>query len=178
MRSSAYALGVGALLLATVGASGCSSDEAKQEFTVPTSLCGVSVPPKALSRLLPADGSHITFRQDGSVEKGWTLCGVEVDGHAVLNVSQEWIDAGDTARNILRHQLVISDQKSADGGSVAYADRGAASLLKCRGTGVEKEDVSTVVELLKPGRADETAMGELIREYTKSLKARNPCQPD
>ncbi|MFD8915839.1 hypothetical protein [Streptomyces sp. NPDC059575] len=48
--SSSYALGVGALLLATVGASGCSSGEAKQDFAVPASLYGVSVPFKALSR--------------------------------------------------------------------------------------------------------------------------------
>ncbi|MEU9402660.1 hypothetical protein [Streptomyces sp. NPDC048242] len=178
MRSSAYTWGVGALLLAMVGVAGCSSHGAKAEFTVPKSLCGVSVPSQSLSRLLPADGARISVRKEGGPERGWTLCQVKVDGKTVMEASQEWIVAGDTARNILGHRLTIWQQKSADGGSVVYAAEGGASLIMCRGKGVQKEDVSTLIDVLKPGRPDEAAMGQIIRGYTKSLKAQNPCQPD
>ncbi|MFJ6540999.1 hypothetical protein ACIQMP_10150 [Streptomyces sp. NPDC091385] len=176
MRSSSYAWGVGALLLAMVG-TGCSSEGAKREFTVPKALCGVSVPSRALSRLLPSDGTRISVLKDGGSEKGWTLCQVKVDEKTVMEVSQEWIVAGDTARNILGHRLTIWQQKSADVGSVVYAAQGGASLVRCRGKGVQKEDVSTLIDVLKPGRPDEAAMGQLVRGYTKSIEEKNPCHP-
>ncbi|MGW4496598.1 hypothetical protein [Streptomyces sp. NPDC004376] len=102
---------------------------------------------------------------------------MKVDEKTVMEVSQEWIVAGDTARNILGHRLTIWQQKSADGGSVVYAAQGGASLVRCRGTGVQKEDVSTLIDVLKPGRPDEAAMGQLVRGYTKSMEEKNPCHP-
>ncbi|MGV9428695.1 hypothetical protein ACWDO7_30965 [Streptomyces sp. NPDC003656] len=177
MRSSSYALGVSVLLLAMVGVSACSSGEAKQDFAVPASLCGVSVPSEALARLLPADGERVSVKQDGTKEDGSYLCDVVVDKRTVLVVTQEWITPGWSARHILIHELKIWDQKESEGGSVVFADRGAASLVECRGAGVEKEDVSTLVQVLKPGREDEAAMGRLIRGYTKSLGAGKPCHP-
>ncbi|MGW4198998.1 hypothetical protein [Streptomyces sp. NPDC005004] len=102
---------------------------------------------------------------------------MRVDEKTVMEISQEWIVAGDTARNILGHRLTIWRQKSADGGSVVYAAQGGASLVVCRGEDVQKEDVSTLIDVLKPGRPDEAAMGRLVRGYTKSMKAQNPCHP-
>ncbi|WP_343245654.1 hypothetical protein [Streptomyces sp. SID4985] len=176
-KSSSYALSAGALLLAMVGASGCSSGEAKQDFAVPASLCGVSVPSTALSRVLPANGERVAVKQVGAKEDGSYLCEVAVDKRTVLVVTQEWITPGWSARHILIHELKIWDQKEAEGGSEVYAGGGAASLVECRGAGVEKEDVSTLVQVLKPGREDEGAMGQLIQGYTKSLGAGKPCHP-
>ncbi|MGW1861371.1 hypothetical protein [Streptomyces collinus] len=136
----------------------------------------MSVPTEALSSLLPASGKQLSARRSGSADDGAVLCNVSVDGDLVLVISQERISVGDSARHILLTRLSVSRQKSADGGSIAYADRAAVSLVKCRGSDVEKEDLSTLVKVLEPGRRNESAMKDLIQEYTTSLKGQHPCK--
>ncbi|MFE2261016.1 hypothetical protein [Streptomyces griseosporeus] len=165
----------GAVVLFAAATAGCSSDEPKQEFAVPKALCGVSVPVDALARLLPASGKQLSEeRTDGSAQ-GTGLCAVWVDGDEVLIVSKERIPVGQSAQSILNRRLHPLDQKSAEGGSVAYVDHAAASLVECRGADVQEEDISTVIKTLKPGRKDESAMKDLISGYTASLKKQQPC---
>ncbi|WP_051790544.1 hypothetical protein [Streptomyces sp. NRRL S-1022] len=104
------------------------------------------------------------------------MCTVKVDGDTVLDVSGERIDAGDSARNILNGRLSIQEQKSAANGSIAYADHAAVSLIACRGAGSPDEDISTLVKVLTPGRANEAAMKELIQGCTRSLEEQDPCK--
>ncbi|MFG2358130.1 hypothetical protein [Streptomyces sp. NPDC048521] len=176
MNSTSHGLRAVSLFVAAMAVAACSSDEPKQEFTVPKALCGISVPAKALSRLLPASGKRLSAEQVGGPDDGSVLCNVTVDGDMVLVVSRERVDVGESARSILLSRLSISRQKSAEGGSVVYADRAAVSLVKCRGTGVEKEDISTLIKVLKPARQDESAMKDLITDYTASLKEQQPCK--
>ncbi|MET8803943.1 hypothetical protein [Streptomyces sp. NPDC004546] len=136
----------------------------------------MSVPSKALSQLLPSSGKRLAVERTGSLDEGSGLCTVKVDGATVLEVSGERIDSGDSARNILRSRLSIQDPKSAENNAIAYADHAAASLIKCRGTDVEEEDISTLIKTLKPAHADEPAMKQLIQGYTNSLKAQSPCK--
>ncbi|MEU6510637.1 hypothetical protein [Streptomyces sp. NPDC046942] len=164
------------LCVVVLTAVGCSSEKPKQEFTVPKALCGVSVPDDALSRLLPASGKRLALERNGSLDDGSEVCILTVDGDTVLDVSGERITAGDSAQNILRSRLSIQDQKSADSNSIAYADNAAVSLIKCRGTNVEEEDISILIKVLKPARPDESAMEELIQGYTASLKEKRPCK--
>lgn len=162
-------------LIATVTMVGCSSEAPEQRFAVPKSLCGVIVPTDALSQLLPVSGERLTVERDGSLDDGSALCDVRVDDDMVLQVSGERIDAGDSARHILRSRLSVQEQKSAQGNAIAYADHAAVSLIKCRGAYVE-EDISTLVKVLKPARPNEAAMEKLIRGYTASLKKQQPCK--
>ncbi|MGW1803422.1 hypothetical protein [Streptomyces sp. NPDC002078] len=134
------------------------------------------MPSRALSHLLPASGKRLTVERTGNLDEGSGLCSVKVDGATVLEVSGERIDAGDSARNILRSRLSVQDPKSAENNSVAFADHAAASLIKCRGTHVEEEDISTLIKTLKPAHEDEPAMKQLIQGYTSSLKAQSPCK--
>ncbi|MEV7691326.1 hypothetical protein ACFW1F_28280 [Streptomyces bungoensis] len=166
--------GASLLVVAAVGV-GCSSDTPAREFTVPKALCGQFVPARALSDLLPASGKRLTVRRVGDLDDGSALCEVTVDGDTVLDVSSERIDAGDSARHILRRRLSVQEQKSAEGGSIAYTDRAAVSLIKCRGSRVE-EDVSTLIKVLEPARPDESAMKKLAQGYAASLKAEHPCR--
>ncbi|WP_307820058.1 hypothetical protein [Streptomyces sp. MC1] len=136
----------------------------------------MSVPADALSRLLPASGQHITVDRKGSLDDGSGVCAVKVDADTVLEVSGERIDAGDSARNILRSRLSVQDQKSAENDSIAYADHAAVSLIKCRGADTQEEDISTLIKVLKPARPDESAMNKLIQGYTRSLKGQEPCK--
>ncbi|MGW3360670.1 hypothetical protein ACWDFL_35645 [Streptomyces bungoensis] len=164
------------LLVVAAAGVGCSSDTPAREFTVPKALCGQSVPARALSDLLPASGKRLTVRRVGDLDDGSALCGVTVDRDTVLDVSSERIDAGDSARHILRRRFSVQEQKSAEGGSIAYTDRAAVSLIKCRGSRVEEEDVSTLIKVLEPARPDESAMKKLAQGYAASLKAEHPCR--
>ncbi|MFJ4633080.1 hypothetical protein [Streptomyces sp. NPDC088847] len=178
MKLKTYILQGFSLVVATAGlvsATGCSADKPGREFTVPKALCGVSVPVDALSRLLPASGKKLTTEADGSTDDV-LLCTVSVDGVRVLDLSRERIVAGDSARHILFTQLRIARPKLAEGNTIAYADHAAVSLLKCRGAAVEEEDISTLINVLKPGRPDEPAMKSLISDYTATVKKEAPCK--
>ncbi|WP_249399946.1 hypothetical protein [Streptomyces argyrophylli] len=164
------------LFAAVLTAAGCSSEKATREFTVPESLCGVSVPADALSQLLPASGKRLTVDRNGTLDDGSGLCAVKVDADTVLEVSGERIDAGDSARNILRSRLSIRDPKSAENNAIAYVDHAAVSLISCQGADTQEEDISTLIKVLEPARPDESAMKKLIRGYTDSLKAQHPCR--
>ncbi|WP_330460155.1 hypothetical protein OIB37_26760 [Streptomyces sp. NBC_00820] len=177
MKSASHALRAASLVLAGLVAAGCSTNEPKREFKVPQALCGTPVPADALSRLLPESGKRLTAQHTGSLTDGSALCDVKVDGDTVLMISSERIDAGDSARHILQSRLSIQQQKSAEDGSIAYADRAAVSLVKCRGADVEKEDISTLVKLLDPARKNESAVKSMIDGYTTSLKDQHPCRP-
>lgn len=168
--------GVSAFAVAAV-AVGCSSGEAKREFAVPKSLCGVSVPTDALSRLLPASGKKLDVQREGNIDEGNELCELSVDDTPVLMVSRERIDTGDSAQHILISRARVSQQKTADNGAIAYADRTAVSMIKCRGAGIEVEDISTFIQVLKPARSDEAAMKTLITDYTTAYKRQHPCLP-
>ncbi|MET8811791.1 hypothetical protein ABZW47_07285 [Streptomyces sp. NPDC004549] len=135
------------------------------------------MPSEALSRLLPASGKRVSVQQEGAWDKESPLCNVTVDKHLVFVVSTEWVTAGWSARHVLVERLGLWQQKSADGGAVVYADRAAASVVKCQDAGVKKYDVSTFIEVLEPGRRDEKAMGRLMRGYNNSLKPRSLCNP-
>ncbi|MGV9347605.1 hypothetical protein ACWDSD_22845 [Streptomyces spiralis] len=177
LKRQSYVLrGVSAFAVMTV-AVGCSSGEATREFTIPKNLCGVSVPTDALSRLLPASGENLDVQQDGDIDEGNELCVLSVDDTQVLMVSRERINTGDSAEHVLIRRARVSQQKTADDGAIAYANRAAVSMIKCRGAGVEVEDISTFIKVLKPARSDETAMKDLITDYTATYKKQRPCLP-
>ncbi|MFJ5310243.1 hypothetical protein [Streptomyces sp. NPDC088350] len=175
MRHKTYILRGVSTVVAAVAAAGCSADKPSREFTVPKALCGVSVPVDALSQLLPASGKKLTTEAEGSTDDV-LLCTVHVDDVMVLALSRERIVAGDSARHILYTQLRITQPKFTEGTSIAYADHAAVSLLKCRGADVQKEDISTLINVLKPARPNESAMKSLITDYTAKVKKQGPCK--
>ncbi|MGV9254249.1 hypothetical protein [Streptomyces sp. NPDC003697] len=176
MKVLTYPLRVVSLAVLAVAVAGCSSDGHRREFSVPGSLCGVPVPSGALSSLLPSSGKRVRVAAESVSADGDGLCEVTVDDDTVVVLSRERIDVGRSARSILENRLSVHDLKSAEDGSVAYADRGAVSLIKCRGTGLEEEDISTLIKVLGPARKDMSSMKGLIVGYTEALRAQKPCR--
>ncbi|MET8831673.1 hypothetical protein ABZX40_38195 [Streptomyces sp. NPDC004610] len=143
---------------------------------MPDALCGVAVPRDALSRLLPASGKELTLDDEGELSEGSALCKVNVDGHEmVLTLSSERIDAGGSARGILQSRLRVTDPKTAENGRIAYSPVGAVSLLTCQDSNGTPEDISTLVEVLEPGREDEGALRELVAGYAGVLEENGEC---
>ncbi|MGW5677255.1 hypothetical protein ACWEV4_19600 [Streptomyces sp. NPDC003860] len=73
---------MGALALAALLLAGCS--DGGRDYAVPKDLCGVPVPEKALTPLLP-DGEEIRLsNKEFTLDVGWITCGVTVDEARVL----------------------------------------------------------------------------------------------
>lgn len=158
-------------VVVVAGAAGCSSDEAKREFSVPKELCGVSVPTEPLSRLLPATGKRLDVGEGAS-----SACEVTVDRKTVLSVERQRVDAGRSAWNIASYDRRIGHAKTADDDTVAYVGRAAVSVVKCRTKGDEDKAVSTYLRTLEPGREDESAMKDLMSGYTDAFEKQQPCK--
>jgi len=156
-----------------VTAVGCS-EEQKREYTLPTSLCGVSVPTSALSQLLPV-GKRLTVDEATPVPDALTTCEASVDGDMVLSLEQEHRDVGASAYDIARDRFGVKQPKSAQQRSVAYSDRVAVSVVKCRGGESGDEDITVAVKVLKPAHQNESAMKYLILGYTSAFKKQQPC---
>ncbi|MFC4612287.1 hypothetical protein ACFO9E_31725 [Streptomyces maoxianensis] len=156
-----------------VAAAGCS-DAPEREYTVPKSLCGITVPEESLSPLLPP-GKNVTSEEDTPVPDAITTCKLTVDGDQVLSVERERREAGASARDIAVNQVSVQQPKSAANRAIAYADWAAVSVISCREEGNAEEDISTVIKVLKPGKPDESAMKDLITEYTSALKTQDAC---
>lgn len=157
----------------TIAVGGCSEDQ-KREYTLPKSLCGVPAPTQALSRLLPA-GKHLAVDEATPVADAITTCKATVDGDLVLSLERENREVGASARDIAVNQLGVKQPVSAGSGSVSYADWAAVSVVECRGGGVADKDISVAVKVLQPGHRDESAMKELILQYTSAFKKQQPC---
>ncbi|MEU3982293.1 hypothetical protein AB0F77_19685 [Streptomyces sp. NPDC026672] len=168
-----------AWFITAAAAVSCSSSEPKQKFTIPKTVCGVAAPSDAFSRLLPESGKKLTVDEHGTLADGNVTCGINVDkNNMVLVVNMERIGTDASARGVLVDRLSIWQQKSAENGTIAYVDHAAASLIKCRGAGIEEEDISTFIKVLNPGRPDESAMKDMISGYTAALKKKQPCTPE
>lgn len=59
---------------------------------------------------------------------------------------------------------------------IAYADSASVSVTRCTAQDVVKENISTVIRVFEPGHKDESALKNLITEYTTALKRSSPCE--
>ncbi|MGW6401038.1 hypothetical protein [Streptomyces sp. NPDC055134] len=157
-----------------VAAAGCS-DSAEREYAVPSSLCGIHIKAAMLTPLLPP-GKHVAVKPDTPVPDAITTCEVAVDKKVVLSVERERREPGAAARDIAVDQLSAHDPKSTAARTIAYTDAAAVSITRCAAQDVVKEDISTVIRVFEPGRKDESALKNLITEYTEALKRSSPCE--
>ncbi|MFG2524279.1 hypothetical protein [Streptomyces sp. NPDC048527] len=161
-----------AVMVAT--AAGCG-DSAEREYTVPSSLCGIHIKTATLAPLLPP-GKRVSVEPDTPVPDAIATCEVAVDKKVVLSVERERREPGAAARDIAVDQLSAHDPKSAAARTIAYTDAVAVSITQCTAPDVVKEDISTVIRVFEPGHKDESALKDLITEYTEVLKTSSPCE--
>ncbi|MFF1395915.1 hypothetical protein ACFVZD_19120 [Streptomyces sp. NPDC058287] len=80
------------------------------------------------------------------------------------------------ARDIVVDQLSAHDLKSAAARTIVYADSAAVSITWCTAQDVVKEDISTAIRVFEPGNKAESALENLIAEYTAALRKASPCE--
>lgn len=171
-RRPVVAAAFGALALGVV--TGCSSTEPVREYSVPTSLCGRSVPVDELSAFLPA-GSKIAMEDTEPVARTYR-CVVSVDGKRVLVASREWWEKkDDVAAVAFAHARVKSGTQTGDG-RLLYSDHGAVGMTRCVDKEFPSEVLFTVIENYTDEGGDAQGMLRLITSYTKSVEQSGECR--
>ncbi|RFC71965.1 hypothetical protein [Streptomyces sp. AcE210] len=169
------ALPLAAVTAAMVAAAAGCGDSAEGEHAVRTSLCGIHIKAATLAPLLPP-GKRVSLTPDTPVPDAITTCEVAVDKKVVLSVERERREPGAAARDIAVDRLSAHDPQSAAARTIAYTDAAAVSITRCTAQDVVKEDISTVIRVFEPGHKDESALKNLITEYTAALRKSSPCE--
>ncbi|MFJ3433846.1 hypothetical protein ACIPMU_09860 [Streptomyces cyaneofuscatus] len=157
--------------------SACSGDEPpKKAYTVPTSLCGISVDPALVKAALPGGDSltSATVKPNG----GTVRCNLSVDGKEALSLAQTWWTQGQTTAT------VSQGYADTDNGTVSedlrFVHTGKAGVGKtvssCKVSRQPDQDLYTVVQTRDSGIDDPDAIEKLLTAYTKAVEESPACR--
>ncbi|MEV4971298.1 hypothetical protein [Streptomyces scopuliridis] len=166
-----------ALAFVLSGCSGGGSDGGTVGYSVPKSLCGVTVDPKLLEPFLPA-GKQLAVKEDEPVADAITTCELSIDDAVVVSIERERREPGASPRDIAVNQLNVGNPEESSTGGYVYSDRIAVSVVRCDSPRAVAEDLSSIVKVLKPGIADKSAMKSFIASYTTAYKKQQPCRDE
>ncbi|MFI1221089.1 MULTISPECIES: hypothetical protein [unclassified Streptomyces] len=156
--------------------SACSGDEPpKKAYTVPTSLCGITVDPALVKAVLPGGDSLTSATQKPN--GGTIRCNLSVDGKLVLSLAQAWWSEGHTTA------AVSQAYPGTDDGTVSEDERfiytGEAGVGKtvpaCKASEHPEQDLYTTVETRDSGIDDPDAIEKLLVAYTKAVEGTAAC---
>ncbi|MFF3094295.1 hypothetical protein [Streptomyces cyaneofuscatus] len=174
-------IGMAVSLSATVALastlSACSGDEPpKKAYTVPSSLCGISVDPALVKAALPGGDSltSATVKPNG----GTVRCNLSVDGKEALSLAQTWWTQGQTTAT------VSQGYADTDNGTVSedlrFVHTGKAGVGKtvssCKVSRQPDQDLYTVVQTRDSGIDDPNAIEKLLIAYTKAVEESPACR--
>lgn len=159
------------------GLSACSGgdDTAKENYTVPTSLCGVTVDPAQVKALLPGGDSLATAisKPNG----GTTRCDVSVDGKAALRLAQTWWDRLDTGATVAAAYSGTNDGETTDDYRFVWTGTaGVGKTATCTSPKHPEMRLFTIIQVLDSGIDDKAAMKTLINSYTAAVNRSDACE--
>ncbi|MFS4107038.1 hypothetical protein [Streptomyces sp. PD-S100-1] len=165
------------LAFAALGALvvGCSGASAAKEYEVPKSLCGVSVDPKVLGRLLPP-GKKIDLREKNPVPSR-KRCQVDVDGEIALMASQEWWEDTDSLVDVADAHPRLDTAKPTDSHLYLSSGTGAVGRVKnCASPDHAEHTLYAVIEVYAKDVDDAAAVKKLITAYTAAVEGEKNCR--
>ncbi|WP_327343278.1 hypothetical protein [Streptomyces europaeiscabiei] len=152
--------------------SGCSGDEAKREYAIPRTLCGIAIDSDGLTPFLPA-GKKITVK--GKSGGGINRCRVIVDDKIAATTTQAWLEDGRTTAYFATGQALDALDHSADGDRFRYSGNEAFGKTRnCVDTKYEQE-LYTAVQVSGSKHHDADAMKRLIISYTSQVEQSAEC---
>jgi hypothetical protein len=152
--------------------SGCSGDEAKREYAIPRTLCGIAIDSDDLTPFLPT-GKKITVQ--GTSGGGINRCKVIVDGKIVATTTQAWLEDGRTTAYFATGQALDTLNHSADGDRFRYSGNEAFGKTRnCVDTKYEQE-LYAAVQISGSKHHDADAMKRLIISYTSQVEQSAEC---
>ncbi|MBJ6640655.1 hypothetical protein H4K36_27365 [Streptomyces sp. DHE7-1] len=172
IRPHALPIRIAGLVAAGLAVAGCSSGgpEAKREYAVPASLCGVALPASTLEPLLPA-GKKISSVKSGP--SGFTRCRLVVDGRIAVTSIIEQRAAETTLSGVAYSTYGMSDTVEREGKYV-ISDAQAVGHASCDKPRKADHETFTMV------RADaedvgKATMEKVISKFTDAVSASKRC---
>ncbi|MFH9243349.1 hypothetical protein ACH4KO_34405 [Streptomyces anulatus] len=172
---AAASLSAAVALAATLSA--CSGDDPpKKAYTVPTSLCGITVDPALVKAALPGGDSltTATTKPNG----GTVRCNLSVDGKEALSLAQAWWGDGDNAAGVAQGYSHTDDGVLSD--DLRFVHTGRAGVGKtasaCKATEHPEQDLYVVVETRDTGVDDPAAIEKLLIAFTKAVEGSAACK--
>ncbi|MFG3156169.1 hypothetical protein ACGF7W_29485 [Streptomyces sp. NPDC048219] len=156
------------------GLAACSEAGQKQEYSVPTSLCGVPVDQAALSHLLPP-GKRVASQEKTPVPSRHR-CQVNVDQKAALMASQEWWEEGAGVVDVARGIPQLKSAKLTGDGKSLITATGAVKSARCSGTQHPGHSLFVTVQVYADDVDDATAMEKFVTAYTRSVEKSAACR--
>ncbi|MCX5396826.1 hypothetical protein [Streptomyces sp. NBC_00102] len=172
---TAVTLSAAAVLASTLSACSGNDEPAAKNYTVPTSLCGVTVDPAQVKAALPGGDSlsSAVSKPNG----GTTRCVVSVDGTAALRLTQAWWGKGETGVTVSAAYAYTDGGETTDDSRFVWAGKaGVGKTDSC--TSSEHPDLAlfAIIQVLDSGIDDKTVMKSLINSYTEAVDKSAACE--
>ncbi|EHM29431.1 hypothetical protein [Streptomyces anulatus] len=163
-----------AVLAATLSA--CSGDDPpKKAYTVPTSLCGITVDPALVKAALPGGDSLTTATQKPN--GGTIRCNLSVDGKLVLSLAQAWWSEGHTTAAVSQGYSNTDDGTLSEDERFVYTGKAGVgkTVPSCKASEHPEQDLYIAVETRDSGVDDPAAIEKLLVAYTKAVEGTAAC---
>ncbi|MET7870239.1 hypothetical protein [Streptomyces cyaneofuscatus] len=157
--------------------SACSGDEPpKKAYTVPSSLCGISVDPALVKAALPGGDSltSATVKPNG----GTVRCNLSVDGKEALSLAQAWWGEGDSAAWVAQGYSHTDNGTLSEDERFVYTGRAGVgqTVSSCEVSEHPEQDLYIVVETRDTGIDDPDAIEKLLTAYTSAVEKSAACR--
>ncbi|MEU5368384.1 hypothetical protein ABZ362_05260 [Streptomyces sp. NPDC005951] len=172
---TAVALSAAVALAATLSA--CAGDgPPKKAYTVPASLCGITVDPALVKAVLPGGDSLTTATEKPN--GGTVRCNLSVDGKQALSLAQAWWGERDSAAGVAQAYAHTDDGTLSEDERFVYTGRAGVgqTVSSCEVAEHPEQDLYTVVETRDTGVDDPEAIQKLLTAYTKAVEGSPACR--
>ncbi|MFE4381015.1 hypothetical protein [Streptomyces cyaneofuscatus] len=157
--------------------SACSGDEPpKKAYTVPTSLCGISVDPALVKAALPGGNALSTATQKPN--GGTIRCNLYVDSKLVLSLAQAWWSEGKTTAAVAPAYPGTKEGTMSEDERFIYSGKAGVgrTVPSCKVSRHPEQDLYVAVETRESGVDDPDAIEKLLTAYTKAVEESPACR--
>ncbi|MFD7214001.1 hypothetical protein [Streptomyces cyaneofuscatus] len=157
--------------------SACSGDEPpKKAYTVPSSLCGISVDPALVKAALPGGNALSTATQKPN--GGTIRCNLYVDSKLVLSLAQAWWSEGKTTAAVAPAYPGTKEGTMSEDERFIYSGKAGVgrTVPSCKVSRHPEQDLYVAVETRESGVDDPDAIEKLLTAYTKAVEESPACR--
>ncbi|MEU1090541.1 hypothetical protein ACFYPN_00150 [Streptomyces sp. NPDC005576] len=164
-----------AVLASTLSACSGGDEPARKNFTVPTSLCGITVDPAQVKPLLPGGDSLSTAISKPN--SGTVRCDLSVDGKTVLRFTQTWWDRLDTGMTVSGAYSGTNGAETTDDYRFAWTGTaGVGKTSSCTSSKHPEMRLFAIVQAFDPRIDDKAAIKTLTNSYTAAVNRSDACE--
>ncbi|MCX5396824.1 hypothetical protein [Streptomyces sp. NBC_00102] len=173
---TAVALSAATVLASSLSACSGDDEPAAKNYTVPTTLCGVTVDPAQVKALLPGGDSFSSA--SSKPNSGTTRCDLFVDGDkASMRLTQTWWDRLDTGFGVSGAYSGTNGAETTDDYRFAWTGTaGVGKTSSCTSSKHPDMRLFAIIQAFDPSIDDKAAMKTLINSYTESVDKSAACE--